>query len=77
MLSNNIVQKGYPGDNKMRSVTKVVRTQYSVNVGEVTEKEFNVATKKRRICKDITTFYLHAENSGFVKETLEMCMVRY
>ena len=75
MLSYNPVQKRYSGDHKMRAVTKVVRTQQSGRVGEVTEKDFAIAKKKRRICKDITTLCFHAEKSVFVKETLEMCMV--
>ena len=49
MLSYNLVQKRYPGDYNMRVVTKVVRTQQSGRVEEVTEKDFAVSKKKRRI----------------------------
>ena len=64
----------------MREATKVVKTQQSGTVVEGTEKDFSVAKKKRKICKDITTLCFHAKKSGFVKklykltETLEMCM---
>ena len=40
---------------------KVVRNQKSGSVGEVTEKYFAIAKKKRQICKDITTLCFHAE----------------
>ena len=38
MLSYNPVQKRYPGYHRMRAVTRGVRTQHSVIVGEVTGK---------------------------------------
>ena len=55
MLSYNLVQKGCTGDQNMITVTKVVRMQHSGSVGEVTDKYFAVAKKKRQIFKDITT----------------------
>ena len=71
MLSYNPVQKHYPGDHKMRAVTKVVRTYQSVRVGEVTEKEFSVAKNKWRVCKDINTLCFYAKKSGFVNKPLK------
>ena len=71
MLSYNTVQKLYPGDHKIREVAKVVRTHQSWRVGVVTEKDFTVAKKKWRICKDITTLCFHVEKSGFVKKPLK------
>ena len=65
MLSYNPVQKQYPGDHKMGAVTKAVKTQQSGTVGAVTEKDFAIAKKKRRICKDITTLCVHAEKIRF------------
>ena len=49
----------------MGVVTKVVRTQQSVRLGAVTEEDFDIAKKKRRVCKDITTLCFHAEKSVF------------
>ena len=49
MISYNTLQKRYPGDYNMRSVTRVVKTQQSVTVGEIMEKDFDVAKKKRII----------------------------
>ena len=70
MYSPEISQR-YPGDHKMRAVTKVARTQKSGRVGKFTEKDFAIAKKKRRICEDITTLCFHAEKSGFVKKPLK------
>ena len=56
----------------MTAVTKVVRTQQSGRVVSLTEKDFSIANKKRRICKDITTLCFHAEKSGFVKKPLKL-----
>ena len=53
------------------AVTKVASTQKSGSVGEVTEKYFAIAKKKRQICKDITTLCFHAEKSGFKKKPLK------
>ena len=61
MVLYNPLQKRYPVDHKMREVTKVVKKQMSVTVGSVMEKDFAVAKKKKRICKDITTLCVHAE----------------
>ena len=47
MLSYNLVQKRYPGDHKMMTVTKVVRTQQSGRVVEVTEKYLSIAKKNQ------------------------------
>ena len=55
----------------MRAVTKVVKMQQSVTVGEVTEKGFSVAKKKRQICKHVTTLGVHTEKSGFLKKPLK------
>ena len=61
MLSCNPVQKCYPGDHNMRAAMKVLKTQQSVMVVEVTKKYFFIANKKRQICKDITTLCVHAK----------------
>ena len=71
MLSPNPVQRHYPGDHKMRAVTKVVRIQKSVSAGEVTEKYFSIAKNKQQICKAITILCVHAEISDFVKKSLK------
>ena len=65
------MQKRYLGYHKMRAVKKVVKTQQSGTLGEVTEKDFAVANKKRIIFKDITTVCVHAEKSVFVKKPLK------
>ena len=55
----------------MRAATKVVKTQQSGTVVEGTEKEFAIAKKKRKICKDITTLCIHSEKPGFVQKPLK------
>ena len=65
------MQNRYPGDHKIRAVTKFARKQKSVRVGEVTEKDSVVAKNKRRTCKDITTLCFHAEKLGFVEKPLK------
>ena len=43
---------------------KVAKRKQLGMVGEVTEKDFTVANKKRKIFKDITTFCVHTKKTG-------------
>ena len=55
----------------MRAATEVVNTQQSGMVVKGTEKDFSVAKKKRKICKDITTLCIYSGKTGFVQKTLK------
>ena len=49
----------------------MIKTQQSGTVVEGTEKEFAIAKKKRKICKDINTLCIHSEKPGFVQKPLK------
>ena len=46
---------------KMRAVIKLVKMQQPITLVAVTEKYFAIAKKERKICKEITTFFVHTE----------------